>query len=35
MQKCVGFSFFIWKYQIFYYITQYDQQKAAGGTGYQ
>ena len=31
MQKCVGFLFFIWKYQIFCYITQYDQQKAAGG----
>lgn len=25
------FVFFIWKYQIFCYITQYDQQKIAGG----
>ena len=26
-----GFLFFIWNCQIFCYITQYDQQKAAGG----
>ena len=29
-----GFLFFIWNCQIFCYITQYDQQNAAGGTGY-
>lgn len=29
-----GFFVFIWKSQIFCYITQYEQQKAAGGTGY-